>query len=294
MDEADRTRMDEERFRELSADFLLGELAGEELAEFQAELERRGEAGQAELARMRDALALVGLSSPATMPPRALRERLLNAVATAEPDSAPASDAEPGTITRAPARPADVIHLRRQSRAWQAAAAVAAILATLVALWNVRLRQDLADAREEVERVRARLAAADSAARELAAQREELETQRRDVEALVSPRGSEHKLTGTPEQPGAVARIFVDPVTGRALLFAFELPILPPDQVYELWAIKGGVPVAAGTFSTTREGRARLELPDPRILEGVDALAVTVEPAPGTQAPTGKIVLSSS
>ena len=269
--------MDQERFRDLGAEFLLSDLAGPELAEFEAELERRGEAGRAELAAMREALAALALAPPAARPSTALRQRLLERIAgeAEEPASGEARGA------------ARIVPLRRAPWEWMLAAGVAAALAALLALWNVRLREDLARAEEELAGERLQLAAADSAAAEL-------EATRRDLAALVSPRATAHTLTGTENQPGAVARIFVDPVTGRALLFAFDLPILPPGEVYELWAIKGGTPVAAGTFSTGDERPARIELEDPDVLQGAEALAVTVEPAPGVPAPTGKMVLITS
>jgi anti-sigma-K factor RskA len=84
--------------------------------------------------------------------------------------------------------------------------------------------------------------------------------------------------------------VFIDPGTGRAILFAFGLPILQPDELYELWAIRDGSPQPAGTFRPGPQGRARLEITD---LKGVDALAVTVEPTPGTESPTGDLVLTS-
>ncbi|MEE8520347.1 MAG: anti-sigma factor, partial [Gemmatimonadota bacterium] len=87
---------------------------------------------------------------------------------------------------------------------------------------------------------------------------------------------------------------FVDPLTGRALIFVYELPILPPDSVYQLWAIRGQSPVDAGTFSVGADRRARLPIADAGIVLGADALAVTIEPAPGGPAPTGPIILSST
>jgi hypothetical protein len=141
--------------------------------------------------------------------------------------------------------------------------------------------------RHELQNARAQLAAADSA-------RAELDAARSDLEALGSPAASVHTLVGTAERPAARARVFVNPATRRAILFVYDLPVLPPQMVYELWAIKGGKPVPAGTFSTTDPGPARVELEDVTPLQGADALAVTVEPAPGSRAPTGKLVLSSA
>jgi anti-sigma-K factor RskA len=100
-------------------------------------------------------------------------------------------------------------------------------------------------------------------------------------------------LAGTEHEPRARARVIVDPATGRALLYAYDLPILPEGAVYELWAIRGSTPQPAGTFVVDTAGRARFEVAGAAVLEGVDALAVTVEPAPGVPLPTGRMVLLS-
>ena len=268
--------MDQDRFRDLSADFLLGRLDEPELAEFQAELERRGEEGQAELGRMREAVASLALATPPVLPSPRLREQLLSRIAEDEEGRE-----EPGGGER------KVVPVRRRGREWAWAAGIAAALALLLGLWNVNLRRDVERAEGELLVERARRAAADSIV-------SRLQADARDLAAVASPRGSAHTLVGTQTAPQAVARIFVDPETGRALLFAFDLPILPPDKVYELWAIRDGTPVPVTTFAPGSDRRARVELQDLRPFEDVDVLAVTVEPAPGTQAPTGQMVLSTS
>ncbi|MBA2565108.1 MAG: anti-sigma factor [Gemmatimonadetes bacterium] len=340
MRDSHKDGMDQDRFIELSWTLLLWRLEEPDLGDWQAELDRRGEQGQAELARMREALASLAFATPPVTPPAALRQRLLDEVArggatqagagatgagASETGAADAgtklvADARPGlgqTIIggqppSAPASPsrgagrfeAEVIPINRPARPWIAAASAAAALALLLGLWNVRLRDELNRTRGEIAVLQPKAAAVDTAAAELASLGRraaaadslaaQLEQARRDLAALVAPRGSAHQLVGTVNQPGASARIFIDPATGRVLLFVYELPVLPRNSVYELWAIKGGTPTPAGTFVPTDQRQARIELPDGRVLEGADTLAVTVEPAPGVAAPTGTMVLISS
>lgn len=275
--------MDQDRFRELTWTFLLWGLPDPEQAEWEAELERRGAAGQGELSRMREALASLALTARPATARSGLRERLLARIETAAEDRTEGPEGASGRDVGPPR----VVALRRRSWEWIAAAAVAACAAGLLAVWNVSLRHELARARQNLTAAERRLAAADSA-------QTDLEAYRRDVEALASREGSVHTLVGTADQPEARARIFVDPETGRAILFVYDLPVLPPQTVYELWAIKGGTPVPAGTFAPSDARRARVELEDPSVLQGADVLAVTVEPAPGVPAPTGKMVLSSA
>jgi hypothetical protein len=242
---------------------------------------------------MREALAAVALAAPPVSPPAALRERVLAAIEQPEGGAALPGSVPPSGPTRT-GDAARVTPLPRRPVEWMAAAALAACVAGLLAVWNVslrselsRLRSGLEEARRDLTAVEGRLAAADSA-------RTELEAYRRDVDALASPAGSAHTLVGTSDQPNARARIFLDPQTGRAILFVYDLPVLPPQSVYELWAIKDGKPIPAGTFTPQAATRARVELENPSVLEGADVLAVTVEPAPGVPAPTGKMVLSSA
>lgn len=269
--------MNDERFRDLCLGYLLSELRPEEQSEFEAELERSGESRRRELRALRETLGSLALSPPPVSPPPELRGRILARIREGEGQDTPA-----GVTSLSEVR-------ERRARRWGqiAAAAVLLLIAGSLAVWNARLRNELAGNRAMLESARVRIAALDSANRELAAADA-------DLWMLASPQVRAISLLGTEAQPGARARVFVDPLTGRALLFAYELPILPPDSVYQLWAIRAERPASAGTFTTSATGPARVEIADPALIEGADALAVTVEPAPGQPAPTGSMVLISS
>lgn len=75
---------------------------------------------------------------------------------------------------------------------------------------------------------------------------------------------------------------------GMAMLIASDVPALPEGQVYEAWTIDGA-PVPAGTFSTD-QGKAALTLPATAL--GARSIAVTVEPAGGSDHPTSDPVFS--
>ncbi|HEY7529077.1 MAG TPA: anti-sigma factor [Gemmatimonadota bacterium] len=284
--------MSDERFRELIEKLLLWDLEPEEEAELEAELAVRGGGGDADIARLREAIAAVALTAPAAAPPAGLRDRLLARIGAAgmpmrAEDLSGTEDGGGTAIGGAAPAGAD-------RRPWIAAALLAALLALLLGLWTVKLRDDLGDARRELAETRARLERADGVERRADSLASAADAYRRDVDALTSRGGSARNLAGTPEEPAASARVFVDPRTRRAILFAFDLPVLPADAVYELWAIRDGTPQGVGTFAPRTRGVERVELENPDALEGADALAVTVEPAPGTNAPTGRMVLISS
>ncbi len=75
---------------------------------------------------------------------------------------------------------------------------------------------------------------------------------------------------------------------GIAMLIASDLPALTEGQVYAAWTIDGA-PVPAGTFSTD-QGKAALALPSTAL--GARSIAVTVEPAGGSDHPTSDPVFS--
>ncbi|MGH7543059.1 MAG: anti-sigma factor domain-containing protein [Gemmatimonadota bacterium] len=262
--------MNDERFLELLQASLLDGLTPDDEKALAEELERRGQAGERARLEVAETLGALALDAPPVAPPDRLRERVLAATRGS------AGERDEPSVTP----------LRPRSRSWApwAAAGIAAALALFLGVSNLRLRDRADRLALEVEETRERLAEADSAAVRLA----DLES---DLEFLSGPGSSVHALAGTGPTPDAHARVFLDPATGRAILFAYDLPILQPGDVYELWAIHDGTPRAAGTFRPGEGGGARLEITDRSLLEGVDALAVTVEPEPGTEAPTGPMVL---
>ncbi len=76
-----------------------------------------------------------------------------------------------------------------------------------------------------------------------------------------------------------------------AMLVVADLPELPEDQTYEIWAIKDGDPVSSGIFKPENGSSmsvAQLE----ESLEGAELVAITVEPAGGSPQPTSDILLS--
>lgn len=274
--------MRDERFRDLLVRHVVSELPAGERAELEEELERRGEDGRRQLRRIREAFAHVSLSAPPQAPPESLRDEVLATAAETPQDVAgkpPGSEGDSSTEDAPVPIPV--------GGRWMAAAAVIAAVGLGLFYWNLQLQSDLDRAENRLEAMATRLARADSA-------RLALRALQLDLATVASPSATVRTLAGTEEQPSARARVFVDPVTGRALLFAYDLPILPPDSVYQLWAIEGEEPRSLGTFTSSGRGPARVELETADTVRSADALAVTVEPAPGQPAPTGKMVLQSS
>lgn len=74
------------------------------------------------------------------------------------------------------------------------------------------------------------------------------------------------------------------------VLVAEDLPPLPRDRTYQIWALDtAGNPESIGLFRSDG-GQAAAAIEDS--LEGVDTVAVTAEPAGGSEAPTSDPVLA--
>lgn len=278
--------MDAERYRDLIVRRALGEATEQERAEIEDEIERRGEAGRDEADLLREVVGSLGLAASPRTPPPALRARILDALparpGTERTPSADATSAAATPITSARSDPS-AAGRERSARLWPWVAVAATLAAIALGLNSIRLQGDLASARAE-------LTTAEQGAAQADALRDSLSGLVRDVSTLIDA----NPVTLSATSPDVVgrARVFVDVDTGRTLLLVDDLPVLPPEQVYQLWSIRDGQPTDAGAFRLEREGPAWIELAESTNLEGVDLLAVTVEQAPGAPAPTTSPILA--
>jgi len=93
---------------------------------------------------------------------------------------------------------------------------------------------------------------------------------------------------GQPQPPHG--RVFVHAERG-VLLMASNLPSTPSGEIYEMWLIpKAGAAKPAGLFQSDAQGDAMHFLAGP-VDPATAAIAVTVEPEAGSQAPTSKPII---
>jgi anti-sigma-K factor RskA len=97
---------------------------------------------------------------------------------------------------------------------------------------------------------------------------------------------AQYRLTGSGTMSGATGQVYELENQGLTLVEFRNLPALQAEKVYELWLIPGqGNPIPAGVFMPDQGGGHVVVLA--RNLQGVSALAVTVEAGPdGAPAPT--------
>jgi anti-sigma-K factor RskA len=88
----------------------------------------------------------------------------------------------------------------------------------------------------------------------------------------------------------ASGRVILIEDEGLAVMEIEGLEALPTDQVYQVWAISGAEPTSLGAFGFTAGGNIRTVMSlDP---SSVDTIAITIEPAPGSDLPTSDPIIS--
>lgn len=94
---------------------------------------------------------------------------------------------------------------------------------------------------------------------------------------------------------GTLAYALVVPDSKLAFV-ASDLAALPNGREYQLWLISGSgaKPSSAGVFVPDESGNAYVQVDEGQVISNPESLAVTEEPAGGSQSPTGVRVLTSS
>ena len=99
-------------------------------------------------------------------------------------------------------------------------------------------------------------------------------------------------LEGTEVNSQASGSFAIAPM-GKAVLTVQNLPQLPEDKVYRLWAVTKGKKIDCGDFQVNQEGKVLIQLPVDNSMGSVSSALVTVEPLQPVKQPTGEIVMRS-
>lgn len=175
-----------------------------------------------------------------------------------------------------------------------AAGAVAAIL--LLALLAWQLRSSVAQLAQRVSDLESQLALVQAdkdrlQATNLALQ-QQLQEQARQLAVLTDPQQI-ITLAGTGEAPAANGAFFRR--GNDALLILRGLPLLPPEQSYQLWLLPpAGAPLPADLISVTGPTAQTISVTIPPALSDLTGVGVSIEPAGGSQTPTTVVLLSTT
>ena len=275
--------------------YALGELSAAEQAAVEAQAARYPEV-RAELVQVQAALGLYA-EAHALTPPAAMRERVLGHVMAqiATPAARPGTGlrADVDALTAAPVataaqQAADEAIIRPLAAApaptpssrsnWAVAASIALLLSLganflLYANWKNATAQVVA-----MQSDQARFAKTSQVVeRKLGDLRQQNQVLRNDEFRAVA-------LAGTKTAPSAKARVFFNPATHKVYVDVRNLPALPADKQYQLWALDKGQPIDAGVLTAaTATGEGLQHMKD---IASAQTFAMTVEPAGGSAGPT--------
>jgi anti-sigma-K factor RskA len=266
--------MNADRYAELAPLAALGALDGAERGEFEAHAGGCADC-RGELAAFAGLAARLPLALAPAPPSPALRRRVLaSATGAAAPRPAPAR--RPGRLPL-----------------WLATAAglVLAVSAVVFREQRDTARASAEAAARRLERLEAELRAARNVRVSL---EQTIAEAGRFRELVAHPESRLASLAGLEKAPQARARIVFNTGSCEAVLLVAGLPRAPEGQAYEVWVIGRGAPVPAGVFQVDAEGTAVFRLPVVQETARVRTFAITLEPAGGTPAPTGPMLLAGA
>ena len=152
-----------------------------------------------------------------------------------------------------------------------------ALFATGAVIWGLTLQAQL-NAREA----------------DLAVQESMITAQAAEIEQLRPRAATAFVLDPTADGPRAAAgNLLYADQDHFGILYVSGLPELPPGLDYQLWYVVGDSPPRPGdTFEVNTQGVGSLALTED--VQQVDAVALTVEPDGGSEAPTSAILLAGA
>jgi hypothetical protein len=152
----------------------------------------------------------------------------------------------------------------------------AALLVIGLLSWNVLLQSQVQDLQGQVQNAQGQVA-------NLQVKVQDAQDQRQIQQSPTI------QLAGSWADQGANAELaFID--EDQVILVAKNMPSVPDDRTCQIWVIKGDAPEPSGLFQPDGNMTAT---PVTNSIEKADTIAVTVEPAGGSEQPTGDIVLSA-
>ena len=294
-DQSNAARPDEPNpVADLLPAYALGVLGDDERAQVEAFL-RADERGRQELAVLEAVVGQLPLLVDEREPPAGLRQRLLAAAEAEADDAGPATPAAPATIPGAVAatppapRPAEPTPLPRRFRPSVLAAGLLLFLSLGLGAWNIALRGQV-DAQQRLnDQLQGQLAAQTGQNSQLLSQVQQQQVQIAALQA--QPRAEIYTISGAPGAPNASGQLVYLPGHQTAFLSVQNLPAAPQGRTYQVWYVPPGPqprPIDAGLLGTTDPNEAARLQAD---LGQFQAVAVSLEPAGGSQQPTGPIVL---
>ncbi len=218
-------------------------------------------AAHPELAAYRDAFERSlerQLIADAVAPPAFLKVRVMEAIQPATTQSGEQEEARQAPV--------------RRMNVWALLAAACFIGLLAVGYWAINTNKKYQEA----------VAQHAVTEQKLQADYAELTRMREDADIMRNPSIKMTALRGTPTAPKALSTVFWDSTTKDVYLFVNNLPQVPTDKQYQLWALLDGKPIDLGVLAP-KERRLLVRMKN---VQDAQAFAITLEPAGGSVSPT--------
>jgi anti-sigma-K factor RskA len=159
----------------------------------------------------------------------------------------------------------------------------AAAITNQLLLQNAESRRQLAQARDQAERL----------GREKKMLEEALQATVGDKDRLANSRLAVLRPTAD-GAPGVVGASVWNATDQKGLIVVENLPALPPTQSYQFWLIdpKLGIPINGGVLPVGQGGSVRAQFAPQIRVDNAERFAISIEPAGGSPVPT-KVVYAS-
>lgn len=274
-----------ERWNELMAGYVLGDLDAEERQEWEEILRSHPELTN-EIKELQQTVAFASEQAPAVEPPPELRASLLAAVrATPQENASPSLSIVPPPTAEVSVRPSATAQPASQSLAspqkgwWLGLGSLAAAALIALLIDDLRLRNQVQEAAEVIASLEQQLEEAEIAI----------------ATAPAPPRV--FTLAGTVNRAEASGSITIAPEQQATIVTVQDLPALPAGQVYRIWGlVPDQPPLLYGQFETDADSRLlpqEIPLPPAADPAAVTQFLITAESVDALPRPRGTLVMQS-
>lgn len=266
---------------DLAAGYILDNLSPEEIDRLNQSLaESPSIAGEIE--SFREAVSLLAYDMPLATPSARLKDRIISA-------------ASQSTVSPVEPIRSNVVPLARRSGNWKRwipaiSTGIAAVAVTALGVNQVQLN------RQSQQTIALQKQVKDTNA-ELQRLRGELQANQETIALLSQPDTRSYALVGaTSNSKGATARVFAKPSDRTVTLVAQDLPKLPKNQIYRLWAVAAPsvAPTYCGQFRQDDSGKAQWIAPSAICTKNPAKLLITLDAPSDPITSAGPLVMRSA
>ncbi len=265
-----------EEIVELLAPYALGALEPHEKAMVEAHLQ---ECAYCRTIAQQDSAVVhsIGMGSTEHKPPRGLKRELfakIDVISSKKPIATPARG----------------FSSFMQSQRWAFASAIIApivVLGGMVAFLVNRVG-DVQTANTELSRVVETKEQENNALSQSISDQSQTLSDQRNALAWASQAAFRKDIRSSGPARGSTGNLYVNTSGRMGMLVINDLQRLPTDRLFQVWLIGwDNSVIGAGTFTSDTNGRGQIVMESDLPLFAYKSLAVTIEPGPGSQQPTG-------